>query len=519
MWVNFRSATTRNISATFYLTEKHTSPHASGAMLPNKLAEYLSKRKFRPDKSGPAFSLLKLKENGTRRNSDVLFRCGIECDIDSGATLDDLRTTIDAYWWIAYSTHSHDPENGKFKFRLVLPFLRDVIPDEWPHVWQGCNVLLGGVLDPATKDISRLVYLPSCPEEKEQHAFYEYHDGELIDPDTLIALAQYSKPDTNILALNNALEASLKPLPPLELPEEIARVKSMLSAIPADCDYAQWRDVVWAVASLDWKCCEELARDWSASAPDNFDELSFQKLWDSYNADGGISFGTLVYHAKQHRWNPPAPQQQTSDQTQPTNWVETINRNYAWIEANASIYRLEYENFIEPMKFKTQLDNQSVFIGSKSFGIGTAWLKHANRRQHRQLVIRPQDGLVTRDNCLNEWKGFAVTPASGNATPFLELLERLIPDQDARNYVLSWLSHLLQHPEVKMYAALAMWSLDQGGGKNLLFECISSIIGQTHASVIGQAQLSGSFNGWANRKVLVIGDEVSAVTLWRHMPT
>lgn len=499
----------RKLTVTFYKNERSTTPFTTSTIAPEKLSEILSKRKFRPDKSGPAFSLNKLKEGGTRRNADVVIRCGIECDIDSGAMLVDLRATIEPFWWCAYSTHSHDPDNGKYKFRLILPFSRAVTPGEWPHVWLGCNELLGGVLDPATKDISRLVYLPSCPAEKEGRAFHENHTGEFIDPAVLIALAQYSKPDTNILALNNALEASLKPLPPLESPEEIARVKSMLSAIPADCDYGQWRDVVWSVAAINWHCGKELAHDWSASAPDNFDESSFQKLWDAYKADGGIGFGTLVYLAKAAGWNQPAPQLQTPDQTQSTNWIATINQIYAWIESNASIYRLEYADFIEPTKFKTQHDNQSVFVGTKSVGIGSAWLKHVNRRQHRQLVIMPQEGLVTRENCLNEWKGFAVESAPGNVIPFLELIERLVPEQEGRHYILSWLAHLLQHPEVKMYVALAFWSLEQGVGKNLLFECIASIIGSTHATVIGQAELAASFNGWANRKIFVIGDEVS----------
>jgi hypothetical protein len=51
--------------------------------------------------------------------------------------------------------------------------------------------------------------------------------------------------------------------------------------------------------------------------------------------------------------------------------------------------------------------------------------------------------------------------------------------------------------------------MQQGVGKNLLFECVAAIIGPAHATLIGQAELASSFNGWASRKILVIGDEVS----------
>jgi hypothetical protein len=190
-----------------------------------------------------------------------------------------------------------------------------------------------------------------------------------------------------------------------------------------------------------------------------------------------------------------------------------LNEKYAWIEANASIYRLEYLDFIDPAKFKTQHDNQTVAIqcgrSSRQVGIGTLWLKDSRRRQHKKLVLRPGEKLVTLDNCLNEWQGFPVTATPGNIKPYLWLQRRLVPNRAARRYMLMWLSHLVQHPDIKMHVSLAIWSIQQGVGKNLLFECITSIIGAAHSTVIGQAELASIYNGWANRKVLVIGDEVS----------
>ncbi len=290
-----------DLSVTFFKDERSTTPFTASTITPEKLSEILSRRKIRPDKSGPAFSLLKLKENGTRRNADVVFRSGIEGDIDSGATLDGLRTVLEPYWWFAYSTHNHNPENGKFKFRLAIPFCSDVTPDEWPHVWAGCNELLGGVLDPATKDISRLVYLPSCPAEKESLAFHELHAGDLIDPDKLIALARKAQPVADSLALNHALAAAFKSLPPPDTPEEIARVQSMLAAIPANCDRATWRNIIWAVAATGWNCAESLAREWSMTAPDKYNAVTFSRDWNSFS-NAGIGFATLVHHAKLHGW-------------------------------------------------------------------------------------------------------------------------------------------------------------------------------------------------------------------------
>ena len=117
---------------------------------------------------------------------------------------------------------------------------------------------------------------------------------------------EISKPSGAISALhsNQSLGANLKHPPLHESPEEISRIKAMLATIPADCNYDQWRDVVWAVASLNWHCGEDLAREWSESATNRFNPDKFHSLWSSYVPSRGIGFGTLHHYAKEHDHQP-----------------------------------------------------------------------------------------------------------------------------------------------------------------------------------------------------------------------
>lgn len=46
----------------------------------------------------------------------------------------------------------------------------------------------------------------------------------------------------------------------------IARVKSALRVLDPNCDRPLWRNICWAVQSLQWKCSEDLARSWSMGA-------------------------------------------------------------------------------------------------------------------------------------------------------------------------------------------------------------------------------------------------------------
>lgn len=54
-----------------------------------------------------------------------------------------------------------------------------------------------------------------------------------------------------------------------ETPVNIERVKSALRVLDPNCDRSLWRNICWAVQSLQWKCSEELARNWSMGALDD----------------------------------------------------------------------------------------------------------------------------------------------------------------------------------------------------------------------------------------------------------
>lgn len=131
---------------------------------------------------------------------------------------------------------------------------------------------------------------------------------------------------TRTLPDNLSLGANLKAPPPPETPEEIERVKSMLAAIPADCDRATWRNIIWAVADTGWACAEDIAREWSMTAPEMYVESNFISDWNSFKPDGGIGFGTLHYYAQAHGY-------QLADEVRFTGTGEDVEngRNFAGI--------------------------------------------------------------------------------------------------------------------------------------------------------------------------------------------
>jgi putative DNA primase/helicase len=90
-----------------------------------------------------------------------------------------------------------------------------------------------------------------------------------------------------------------------ETPREVATLKLMLCFISADCVYEKWRDVVWAILSTGWNCAEDIAYEWSKSAPDRFDEDAFWLVINSYKPDhtSPITVGTIYHHARLGGWD------------------------------------------------------------------------------------------------------------------------------------------------------------------------------------------------------------------------
>jgi len=85
-----------------------------------------------------------------------------------------------------------------------------------------------------------------------------------------------------------------------ETPRQIAIVKDLFSHVDADCDYQVWRDCIWAALSTGWDCAEDLAYEWSKSAPDRFCEEAFWNVVNSYESDreDPITLGTLYFYAR-----------------------------------------------------------------------------------------------------------------------------------------------------------------------------------------------------------------------------
>jgi len=99
-----------------------------------------------------------------------------------------------------------------------------------------------------------------------------------------------------------------KTVPPINLvdrsfPENETNKKRLLTAlkkISADCPYHMYRDICWAIFSTGWYCAYDIARDWSMTAPQRFEERTLDTLYRNFDAKRARrhTVGTIFHYSR-----------------------------------------------------------------------------------------------------------------------------------------------------------------------------------------------------------------------------
>lgn len=95
---------------------------------------------------------------------------------------------------------------------------------------------------------------------------------------------------------------------------------------------------------------------------------------------------------------------------------------------------------------------------------------------------------------------------NGNIDRFFEFMQKLIPDQNDRNILISWMASVVQNPAKKFQWAPVLQGAE-GNGKTFLMNCVAHAIGESFVHRPNPEQLTATHNGWMDRKLFVIVEE------------
>lgn len=240
---------------------------------------------------GASFSpAIRKKANVTQVDALIL-------DIDEAeGTIGDITRPLADYEALVWTTWSHK-NPSKPKFRHLLPLARSVSPEEYAALWKHINDVLGGVIDPATKDASRLQYLPRETSETGDAPLVIHHKDRTrgwLDPDHLPG-------GKSVAELVERVSKRTTDAPPLEVDTE--EVLSALESIdPTSLGYHDWLAVGMALHAEGASC--DTWRAWSQRDP-RYQDGDCDDRWDDFSSQGGVTAGTIFHLALKNGWQRP----------------------------------------------------------------------------------------------------------------------------------------------------------------------------------------------------------------------
>ena len=188
------------------------------------------------------------------------------------------------------------------------------------------------------------------------------------------------------------------------------------------------------------------------------------------------------------------------------------------------------------MAFKSSMQNRFIFMREpedKNGGVlsdvrqhilSYFWLKSPHRKNKDKITFVPKLS-ETDSSDFNLWQGFQIDwkraeeyvhtnrdEYDASIKLFLNHIKHILcqNDEDAYEYTLNWLAHLLQYPEIKMKVAILLRG-EHGAGKGTIAMLLRRIIGRahfTHFTNIGE--LTDKFNcEFLEKCLLGVVDEVT----------
>lgn len=147
------------------------------------------------------------------------------------------------------------------------------------------------------------------------------------------------------------------------------------------------------------------------------------------------------------------------------------------------------------------------------------WEEYPQREEYSGLTFNPGEGVVVND-MLNLWAGFETNEKLVSKTEdqlrvgcehFLRHLEKYVcqGDQDHYQYLLDWMSHLVQKPSQVPGVALVLRG-SKGTGKTIVADYLISAIGRHYGTIITNPKhVFGRFNGILRNKLFACIDDIT----------
>ena len=300
-----------------------------------------------------------------------------------------------------------------------------------------------------------------------------------------------------------------------------SQINRMLTIIdPDSLSYEDWVKVGMALKSACGEDGLDLWDEWSSGGSRRkAGECGFR--WKSFDEDGPVGFGTLLFMAKEAGWRPlPGDVSNPSVDAEVEERVLQMNKKYALVRAGKSAMVATFDGnsvgekvgFLSIASFgvmaaniKIQMPTRSGFIEKP---MGEIWMASEHRREYFDVGIYPQDNEPP--GVLNLWNGWGVKPDSEKSCEkYLSHMRDVVCSGDSGIYewLLDWMADAVQNSRDLKGTCIVLRGIE-GCGKGMWADQFGKLFGKHYAHLIDAERLTTKFNSLTSDSVLVFADEV-----------
>jgi len=116
-------------------------------------------------------------------------------------------------------------------------------------------------------------------------------------------------------------------------------------------------------------------------------------------------------------------------------------------------------------------------------------------------------GIDNGTSFVNTYVPAIVPLKRGDPAPFLELIQRLLPDEGDRQILIAYMAAVVQHRGVKFKWCPVLQGV-QGNGKSTIGDVLMHAVGRQHCYIPKSDDLADKFNDWLYEKVLIVVNDV-----------
>lgn len=196
-------------------------------------------------------------------------------------------------------------------------------------------------------------------------------------------------------------------------------------------------------------------------------------------------------------------------QKQPCEWITTAQR-YVYVSARGQFYNVAARQGITESAFNRTHNSERQW---EKGAIATFLTDGDFMEKALDLRFDPTQPtgvyLYNNERWLNTYVDPAIEAVDGDASPFIEFVEHLIPNQNERAHLLQMIAWTVRNPGKKLGHALLLRTEKQGVGKSMLIDIWRNLLGYKNTRLTTTEEITGNFQSFIDGNLLVVVEELN----------